>query len=630
MATLVAPAVVRKKSGAHAAHDAHGHHELGFFQKYVFSQDHKVIGIQFMFSSLFFLLIGGGLAMIVRLQLGWPDSTVARPALINAFYAFLSHILPASAISVTKIGYTLDPEFYASAFTMHATFMIFFAVMPFLMGTFANYLIPLKIGAGDMAFPKINMLSFWFALVAGGLMFSSFFFKGGAAGGGWTNYTPLSDLSEQLGGANVGQNLWVISLLVSGVASLMGAVNYITTIVNMRCPGMSFFRLPLSIWAIFVTAILLLLAIPVLTAALVLLLFDRTVHTSFFIPASIMIAGQPLVGRTGGGQVLLWQHLFWFFGHPEVYIMILPAMGISSDILSNFARKPIFGYKAMVFSICGIAVLGFFVWGHHMFQSGMNPLLGTTFMISTMLIAVPSAIKTFNWLGTLYGGNFKFTTPFLFAVGFVAMFVIGGLSGIFMASTPVDIFIHDTYFIVGHIHYVLFGGSIFSIFAGIYFWFPKMFGRMMNETMGKIHFWTVFISFNGVFFPMHILGIGGMMRRIYDYTQYPHLSHFQGLNAFMSVSAFVLGASTLLFLFNLFWSMFKGEKAGMNPWRSNTLEWTVPSPPGHGNFAETPHVFRGPYEYSAPGHHEDFWPQNEPPEGWLERAEQMKAAAAHG
>jgi cytochrome c oxidase subunit 1 len=413
------------------------------------------------------------------------------------------------------------------------------------------------------------------------------------------------------------------------VASLMGAVNYITTIVNMRCPGMSFFRLPLSIWAIFVTAILLLLAIPVLTAALVLLLFDRTVHTSFFIPASILIAGQPLVGRTGGGQVLLWQHLFWFFGHPEVYIMILPAMGISSDILSNFARKPIFGYKAMVFSICGIAVLGFFVWGHHMFQSGMNPLLGTTFMISTMLIAVPSAIKTFNWLGTLYGGNFKFTTPFLFAVGFVAMFVIGGLSGIFMASTPVDIFIHDTYFIVGHIHYVLFGGSIFSIFAGVYFWYPKMFGKMLNETMGKIHFWLVFLSFNGVFFPMHILGIGGMMRRIYDYTQYPHLSHFQPLNQFMSICAFVLGASTLLFVFNMIWSYFKGKPAGMNPWRSNTLEWTVPSPPGHGNFAETPHVFRGPYEYSAPGHHEDFWPQNEPPEGWVERAQQMKAEPVH-
>jgi len=614
MATLVAPAIVRKKSVKGGAHDAHGHHELGFVQKYIFSQDHKRIGIQFMFSSLFFLLVGGGLAMIVRLELGWPGHA----------FKFLS-FLPTTMVA----GGVILPEFYNSAFTMHATFMIFFAVMPFLMGTFANFLIPLHIGAPDMAFPKINMLSFWFALTAGIIMFSSFLVKGGAAGGGWTNYPPLSDLSE-LSGVNVGQNLWIISLLISGVASLMGAVNYITTVVNMRCPGMSFFRMPLAIWAIFVTAILLLLAIPVLTAALVLLLFDRTVHTSFFIPASILVAGQPLVGRSGGGQVLLWQHLFWFFGHPEVYIMILPAMGIASDILATFARKPIFGYKAMVFSICGIAVLGFFVWGHHMFQSGMNPLLGTTFMISTMLIAVPSAIKTFNWLGTLYGGNFKFTTAFLFAVGFVAMFVIGGLSGIFMASTPVDIFIHDTYFIVGHIHYVLFGGSIFAIFAGLYYWFPKMFGRMMNETLGKIHFWLVFLTFNGVFFPMHILGIGGMMRRIYDYTQYPHLSHFQGLNAFMSVCAFILGASTLLFLFNLFWSMFKGKPAGQNPWHANTLEWTLPSPPVHGNFSETPHVFRGPYEYSVPGHTEDFWPQNEPPEGWLERAQQMKAAATHG
>ncbi|MEO6940903.1 MAG: cbb3-type cytochrome c oxidase subunit I [Candidatus Kapaibacterium sp.] len=615
MATLVVPAVVKKPAKGSTAngHAEHGHHELSFVQKYIFSQDHKIIGIQFLFSSTFFLLVGGTLAMIVRLQLGWPGHS----------FSFLN-ILPSTMVA----GGIILPEFYNSAFTMHATFMIFFAVMPFLMGTFANYLIPLKIGAGDMAFPKINMLSFWFALTAGVVMLSSFFVQGGAAGGGWTAYPPLSDVAE-LSGVMKGQNLWLISLLISGVSSLMGAVNYITTIVNMRCPGMSFFRLPLTIWAIFVTAILLLLAIPVLTAALVLLLFDRTIHTSFFIPASLMVAGQPITGRTGGGQVLLWQHLFWFFGHPEVYIMILPAMGISSDIISNFARKPVFGYKAMVFSIIGIAVLGFFVWGHHMFQSGMNPLLGTTFMISTMLIAVPSAIKTFNWLGTLWGGNFKFQTPFLFAVGFVSMFVIGGLSGIFMASTPVDIFIHDTYFIVGHIHYVLFGGSVMSIFAGIYFWYPKMFGRMLNETLGKIHFWIVLITFNGVFFPMHILGIGGMMRRIYDYTQYAHLSHFQGLNEFMSINALILGFSTFILLFNMIWSYFKGKPAGMNPWESNTLEWTVPSPPGHGNFAETPHVFRGPYEYSAPGRVSDFWPQNEPPEGWLERAEAMKASPSH-
>jgi cytochrome c oxidase subunit 1 len=627
MATVVAPAIVKKQPKVHVTtgdHDtAHHGHELSFIQKYIFSQDHKVIGIQFMCSSLFFLFVGGALAMIVRLQLGWPEVQM-QPGWVKSIYAVLSKILPSNWIA----GGIMMPDFYNASFTMHATFMIFFAVMPFLMGTFANYLIPLKIGAADMAFPKINMLSFWFALTAGVIMFSSFFVKGGAAGGGWTAYPPLSDVSE-LSGVTIGQNLWLISLLISGVSSLMGAVNYITTVTNMRCPGMSWFRLPLSIWAIFITAILLLLAIPVLTSALVLLLFDRTVHTSFFIPASELVAGQPIIGRTGGGQVLLWQHLFWFFGHPEVYIMILPAMGIASDILANFARKPIFGYKAMVFSICGIAVLGFFVWGHHMFVSGMNPLLGTTFMISTMLIAVPSAIKTFNWLGTLYGGNHKFDTPFLFALAFVSMFVIGGLSGIFMAATPVDIFIHDTYFIVGHIHYVLFGGSMFAIMGGIYFWFPKMSGKMMNETIGKIHFWIAFISFNGVFFPMHILGMGGMMRRIYDYTQYKHLAHMQPMNAFMSISAFILGFSMLIFLFNIIYSLFKGKPAGMNPWRANTLEWTVPSPPGHGNFPEMPHVFRGPYEYSAPGHAEDYWPQNEPPEGWVERVNAMKVSPAH-
>ncbi len=616
MTTIVAPAL-GKIDTAHAGSNGHAgghaHKELNFIEKYIFSQDHKVIGIQFLFLSMFFLLVGGALALIVRLQLGWPGHAFT-------FLSFLGDKKVAGGIIL--------PEFYNSAFTMHATFMIFFAVMPFLMGTFANYLIPLKIGAGDMAFPKLNMLSFWLAFIAGIIMMSSFFVDGGAAGGGWTQYPPLSDVSE-LSGVTTGQNLWLISLLFSGVSSLMGAVNYITTVTNMRCPGMSWFRMPLAIWAIFITAILLLLSIPVLTAALVLLLFDRTIGTSFFIPSSLLVAGQPLAGRTGGGQVLLWQHLFWFFGHPEVYILILPGMGIASDIIANFARKPIFGYKAMVFSMLGIAVLGFFVWGHHMFQSGMNPTLGSTFMISTMLIAVPSAIKTFNWLGTVWGGNFKFQTPFLYAMGFVSMFVIGGLSGIFMASTPVDIFIHDTYFIVGHIHYVIFGGSIFAIFAGIYFWFPKMFGRMMNETLGKIQFWIMLISFNGVFFPMHILGAGGMMRRIYDYTQYSHLSHFQPMNEFMSICAMILGFSILLFLVNFFWSMFKGPIAPINPWESTTLEWTVAHPIPHGNFPETPHVFRGPYEYSVPGHSSDFWPQDEPPAGWLERAESMKASAKH-
>ncbi len=616
MSTIILPAEIKKPS--HNGHAAHAHHEPTFVRKYLFSTDHKMIGKQFLFFSMFFLLVGGTLALVVRLQLGFPDH---QSGFFQFFAKFFSLIFGKTSFDFNKDTgmYGMLDNFYNSAFTMHATFMIFFAVMPFLMGTFANFLIPLKIGAGDMAFPKLNMASFWMAVLAGLIMLTAFFVKGGAASGGWTGYPTLSAVPDY-SGVIWGQNLWLISLLFSGISSLLGAINYITTVVNMRCPGMSWFRLPLSIWAIFITAILLLLAVPVLASALILLLFDRTIGTSFFIPTGLLSAGAPLTGHAGGGQVLLWQHLFWFFGHPEVYIMILPAMGIASDILSNFSRKPIFGYKAMVLAIAGIAVLGFFVWGHHMFQSGMNPTLGTTFMLSTMLIAVPSAIKTFNWMGTIWGGNIKFTTSMLFAIGFVTMFVIGGLSGIFMASTPVDIFIHDTYFIVGHIHYVLFGGSIFSIFAGIYFWYPKMFGRMLNEKLGKVHFWLSFLSFNGVFFPMHILGIGGMMRRIYDYTQYPHLVRFQGMNAFMTVCAFILGFSTLIFIFNFFWSMFKGKVADINPWHSNTLEWTVAYPVPHGNFAEMPHVFRGPYEYSAPDCPEgtDYYPQNVPPPGWAE------------
>jgi cytochrome c oxidase subunit 1 len=381
-----------------------------------------------------------------------------------------------------------------------------------------------------------------------------------------------------------------------GVSSLMGSINYITTIINMRAPGMTYFRLPLTIWSLFIVAILLLLALPVLTAAVAMLLFDRMGGTHFFNPA-------------GGGEVLLWQHLFWFFGHPEVYILILPAMGIASDILSVFSRKPIFGYRAMAYSMIAIAFLSWIVWGHHMFQSGMNPALGTTFMISTMVIAVPSAIKTFNWLGTLWGGNIRFTVPMLNALAFVSMFVIGGLSGIYMASTPVDIFIHDTYFIVAHIHYVVFGGSVFGIFGAIYYWFPKMFGRMTNEPLGKLHFWLSFICFNGTFFPMHILGVGGHMRRIYNPLQYEFLKDIQYINVFITVSAIGLGLAQIPFVVNFFWSLFAGKKADINPWNANTLEWTAPSPPPHGNFDAIPTVYRGPYEYSSPLVKEDWLPQ---------------------
>jgi cytochrome c oxidase subunit 1 len=391
----------------------------------------------------------------------------------------------------------------------------------------------------------------------------------------------------------------------------MGSVNYMTTIIQMRAPGMTMFRLPMTIWGMFITAILQAFALPVLTAALVMQVMDRVIKTGFFVPEGLIVNNSaPL---SGGGQPLLWQHLFWFYSHPAVYIMILPAMGMVSDIISCFARKPLFGYKPMIYSISGIAGLGFIVWGHHMFMSGMNPALGMTFMVSTMMIALPSAIKTFNWLGTIWGGKIEFATPMLFALSFVSMFIIGGLSGIFMAATPVDIFIHDTYFIVGHIHYVLFGSSAFGIFGAIYFWFPKMFGRMMNETLGKIHFFLSFIFFNGTFYTMHVLGAGGFPRRLADPYHYETFAHMQPLNQFMTICALGMGAAQLVFAGNFIWSIFAGPVVGRNPWKANSLEWSAPSPPGHGNFDFQPIVYRGPYEYGSPEVDEDYYPQIQPP-----------------
>lgn len=552
----------------------------GFLRTYLFSTDHKMIGRQFMIMSLIMLVFGGLMAMMMRWELAWPESVIPLTSWIPEPYMYEGR---------------MDPAFYNSLFTMHATIMIFFVIMPFLVGGFGNFLIPLMIGAGDMAFPRLNMLSFWVAVPATLLLMSSFFVPGGAAAGGWTMYATLS-AKAQYTGVEWGMNLWIISLLILGVSSLMGSINYITTVVNMRAPGLTWFRLPLTIWALFITAILLLLALPVLSAALIMLLLDRTLGTSFFLPE-------------GGGQPLLWQHLFWFFGHPEVYILVLPAMGITSDILSTFSRKPIFGYNAMVFSMIALALLSWVVWGHHMFQSGMNPLLGTAFMLSTMVIAVPSAIKTFNWLGTLWGGNIRFTSPMLFALGFVSNFVIGGLSGIYMASTPVDIFIHDTYFIVAHFHYVV-AGIIFGMFAALYYWFPKIFGRMMNETLGKAHFVLTYIFFNCAFFPMHFLGVAGHMRRIYNPMQYEFLQPLQDWNVFITQSALCLFITQFIFVLNFFWSLYKGPTAERNPWQANTLEWNTDSPPGHGNFATQPVVYRGPYEYSSPLVPEDWLPQD--------------------
>ncbi len=555
-------------------------HELPFIRKYIFSTDHKIIGIQFLLFSLLFLLLGGMLAGMMRWQLGFPDAPMP-----------VGTILPET---MAPDGILL-PEFYNSLVTMHGTFMVFFAIMPLLVGVFGNYLIPLKIGAPDMAFPRLNMASFWIAVPAGILMLAGFFVEGGHAAAGWTAYAPLSADPEWTG-VSTGQQLWLLSLAIIGLSSILGATNYIATIVNMRAPGMTWFRLPLSIWALFITAILVLLAIPILSGAAIMLFFDQTIGTHFFDP-------------TDGGQPLLWQHLFWYFGHPEVYILILPAMGMVSDIIANGSRKPVFGYHSMVYALIAIGFLGWIVWGHHMFQSGMNPTLGTAFMISTMLVAVPSAIKVFNWMGTMWRGNIRLHVPMLHAVAFVAMFVIGGLSGVFMASNTFDIYIHDTYFIVAHIHYVLFGGSLFAIFGGITFWYPKMFGRMMNPLLGKIHFWLTFIFFNLAFFPMHSLGLGGHMRRIYDPTQYQFLQPLQPINRFISISVFLLLASQIFFVINFIMSWFNGRKAPENPWEDNGLEWSTPSPPPHGNWDKSPMVYRGPYEFSSPLVAEDFLPQ---------------------
>jgi len=582
-------------------HGAHGHGgghaPAGFLRTYVFSTDHKMIGKQFFFTTLFFFLVGGALALGVRFVLAWPN----RP--MPVFGQLFGE------------GGVPQPEHYNMMFTMHASVMIFLVIIPMLNGAFANFLIPLHCGCDDMAFPRLNMLSYWMVWPAAGAMVASFFVTGGAAGTGWTAYPPLSDLKGAQG-AELGQTLWVIGVFFIGLSSIMGAINYATTIIRMRAPGLSMLRLPLTTWALFINAILAMFATPVLGSAMLMMLADRLLGTSFFIPGAAE-AGLPAVSdvfaeRAGGGHVILWQHLFWFYSHPAVYIMILPAMGIASDVISVFARKPIFGYRPMIYSMCAIAGLGFIVWAHHMFQSGMNPTLAMGFMVSTMMIALPSAIKVFNWLGTLWGGQIRFTAAMLNALAFVSMFIIGGLSGLFMAATPVDMFMHDTYYIVGHIHYVLFGGSTFGIFAGIYFWFPKMFGRHMNEGLAKAHFWLTFLLFNGVFFTMHILGAGGMPRRIADPNTYVFLQHLHSMNVFMTWCAFGLGAVQILLGANIAWSMFKGRVAEKNPWNANTLEWIAPSPPPHGNFETVPTVYRGPYEYSVPGREADFYPQDEP------------------
>jgi len=573
----------------------HDHHELGFIRKYIFSTDHKVIGIQFMFTGLVFFLLGGLFAMAIRWQLAWPWTEM--PVLGSVLF-------PNTSGAIT-------PEFYTMLFTMHGTIMIFFVIIPLLTGAFGNFLIPLMIGAPDMAFPKLNMFGYWAMAPAIFCVFMGFVAPGGGAAAGWTAYPPLSTVSSAAPGSLSGQTWWLLALTWVGVSSMMGAVNYVTTIVKMRAPGMTMLRMPLTIWSLFISALLQLFALPVLTAASIMQILDRVAGTGFFTPTNLVVnqMNPEMVGAAAGGQPLLWQHLFWFYSHPAVYIMVVPAMGMASDIIATHARKPIFGYKPMVYSMATIAGLGFIVWGHHMFTSGMNPALGMTFMVSTVMIALPSAIKVFNWLGTLWGARIQLTTPMLNALGFVAMFIIGGLSGIWMAATPVDIYIHDTYIVVAHFHYVVFGGSVFAIWAGIYHWFPKMFGRIMNETLGKIHFFGSFIFTNGVFYMMHQLGMAGLMRRTADPYDYETYAHLQPLNEFISISAFCLFAWQIFFVFNFFHSIFWGKRVGRNPWKGTTMEWEAPSPPGHGNFDRELAVYRGPYEYASPEVEEDYYAQ---------------------
>jgi cytochrome c oxidase subunit 1 len=566
----------------------------GLIRRYIFSTDHKVIGLQFLFSALVWMAIGGLMALAIRWQLAWPWTDVP----ILGAWLFASE------------GGQMSPEFYTMLFTMHGTVMIFFVVIPILLGAFGNYLIPLMIGARDMAFPRLNMLSYWLMWPAFALILLAFFTPGYGPAAGWTAYPPLAAVWDAAPGSGWAQSLWLMSLLFVGLSSILGSINYISTILFLRAPGLGLFRLPMTIWGLLITAILQALALPVLTAALVMQLMDRHLGTGFFVPGNMVINGVETTGTTG--QPLLWQHLFWFYSHPAVYIMILPAMGMVSDMISCFARKPLFGYRPMVYSMCAIAFMGFLVWGHHMFVSGMHPFMGTVFMVSTMLIALPSGVKVFNWLATLWGGRIHFTTPMLYSISFVSMFILGGLSGIVMAANTLDEYVHDTYYIVAHFHYVLFAGTIMAVFGAIYFWYPKMFGRQMSETAGKLHFLLTFVFLNGTFFPMHILGWRGFPRRSADPYFSGQFLDLLPLNRWITWCAMALAVSQLIFVGNFILSWWLGKKATGNVWKSNTLEWFAASPPPHGNFPVIPDVQRGPWEYNHPDREEDYWPQAEP------------------
>jgi len=583
----------------HTAHDhshdhAHAHHhEESWISKYIFSQDHKMISKQFLITAIVMGVIAVMLSLFFRLQLGWPGE---KFQILNFFLG--DRWAPDGL---------LDKNAYLAMVTIHGTIMVFFVLTGGLSGTFANLLIPLQVGARDMASGFLNMLSYWFFLLSSLIMVASLFVEGGAASGGWTIYPPLSALPQAMPGSGTGMTLWLISMVFFIASSLLGGLNYIVTIINLRTKGMKMTRLPLTMWALFVTAILGVLSFPVLVSAAVLLLMDRSFGTAFYL-SDIFIQGEAL--DVTGGSPILFQHLFWFLGHPEVYIVLLPALGISSEVISTNSRKPIFGYKAMVGSILAIGFLSFIVWGHHMYVTGMNPFLGSVFVFTTLLIAIPSAVKAFNYITTLYQGNIRFTPAMLFSIGLVSTFVTGGLTGIVLADSALDVNVHDTYFVVAHFHIVMGMSAIFGMLAGIYHWFPKMYGRMMNTKLGYVHFWFTLVCGFGVFFPMHFVGMAGAPRRYYDYSEFPFLDWVMDLNPIISTFAIVGGAAQLLFLFNFFHSMKYGQVATQNPWASNTLEWTTPVKHVHGNWpGAIPEVHRWAYDYSNPEHEEDFVPQ---------------------
>ncbi len=576
----------------------HDHHEpQSFWRTYIFSEDHKTIAKQYLISGIIWSIVGISLSVMFRLQLGFP----------NLKLGFLRPILGGWINESDK----LDPDFYLALVTMHGTIMVFFVLTAGLSGTFSNFLIPLQIGARDMASGFLNMLSYWFFFIASVLMMGSMFIETGPASGGWVIYPPLSALPQAHKGSELGMTLWLSSMALFIVSQLLGGINYITTVVNLRTRGMSFSKLPLTIWAFFLTAVLGLISFPVLLSAALLLIFDRSFGTSFYL-SEIYIKGEALPNV--GGSPILFQHLFWFLGHPEVYIVLLPALGMTSEIIATNARKPIFGYRAMIASMMGIAFLAFIVWAHHMFVTGMNPFLGSIFMFLTLIIAVPSAVKAFNYITTLWRGNIRFTPAMLFSIGLVSFFISGGLTGLILGNSALDIQLHDTYFVVAHFHLVMGAASAFGLLAGVYHWFPKMFGRMMDEKLGYAHFWLTFIGIYLVFFPMHYVGIAGFPRRYYAFTSYDFTKNiFADMNAFISLAAIFTFVAQWLFIYNFVNSLIRGKKSPQNPWKSNTLEWTTPIQPGHGNWpGEIPAVYRWPYDYSKPGAKDDFIPQNVP------------------